>query len=125
LRCGASCPDNISNLFEAGNTNRTEGAFAQAAHSVKGAATSSAGSMRISWEPGGAGCDRRVGTRGEDRFNPLRPMCKPHRVTSGRSPLVFSKIRKARFRVIAGDVGVGRVGNQKGWQYFRSIGWWC
>ena len=29
------CPDNISNLFEAGNKTATEGAFAKAAHIVK------------------------------------------------------------------------------------------
>src|SRR6202162_4161821 len=104
------CPDNISNLFEAGNKAATDAAFAQAAHIVRRRYVISRVYAHYmepraaigAWDPG------------EDRFTLYADVQYPHRVRQALAPRIF-KIPESRMRVIAGDVGGGF--GTKGWQY--------
>jgi carbon-monoxide dehydrogenase large subunit len=104
------CPDNISNLFEAGNQAATDAAFAQAANIVRRKYVISRVYAHF-MEPRGA-----VGAwdPGEDRFTLYADVQYPHRVRQALATRVF-KIPEGRIRVIAGDVGGGF--GTKGWQY--------
>src|SRR6201981_846412 len=104
------CPDNISNLFEAGNTVATEAAFAKAAHIIKRRYVISRVYAHF-MEPRGA-----IGMwdPGEDRFTLYADVQYPHRVRQALATRIF-KIPESRIRVIAGDVGGGF--GTKGWQY--------
>lgn len=104
------CPDNISNLFEAGNQAATEAAFAQAAHIVRRRYVISRVYAHF-MEPRGA-----IGAwdPGEDRFTLYADVQYPHRVRQALATRIF-KIPESRIRVIAGDVGGGF--GTKGWQY--------
>ncbi|HEV8679464.1 MAG TPA: xanthine dehydrogenase family protein molybdopterin-binding subunit, partial [Stellaceae bacterium] len=104
------CPDNISNLFEAGNKAATEAAFARAAHIVKRRYVISRVYAHF-MEPRGA-----IGQwdPGEERFTLYADVQYPHRVRQALATRIF-KIPESRIRVIAGDVGGGF--GTKGWQY--------
>jgi carbon-monoxide dehydrogenase large subunit len=104
------CPDNISNLFEAGNQAATDAAFTQAAHIVRRRYVISRVYAHY-MEPRGA-----IGAwdPGEDRFTLYADVQYPHRVRQALATRIF-KIPESRIRVIAGDVGGGF--GTKGWQY--------
>jgi len=104
------CPDNISNLFEAGNKAAADAAFANAAHIVRRRYVISRVYAHF-MEPRGA-----IGTwdPGEDRFTLYADVQYPHRVRQALATRIF-KIPESRVRVIAGDVGGGF--GTKGWQY--------
>ncbi len=104
------CPDNISNLFEAGNKAATEAAFAPATHIVKRRYVISRVYAHF-MEPRGA---LGVWDPGEERFTLYADVQYPHRVRQALATRIF-KIPEGRIRVIAGDVGGGF--GTKGWQY--------
>src|SRR6266403_4030798 len=104
------CPDNISNLFEAGNKTATDGAFAKAAHIVKRRYVISRVYAHFMEPRGAIG----VWDPGEDRFTLYADVQYPHRVRQALATRIF-KIPESKIRVIAGDVGGGF--GTKGWQY--------
>src|SRR5207253_4074199 len=104
------CPDNISNLFEAGNKAATDAAFAQAAQIVRRRYVISRVYAHF-MEPRGA---LGVWDPGEERFTLYADVQYPHRVRQALATRIF-KIPESRIRVIAGDVGGGF--GTKGWQY--------
>jgi aerobic carbon-monoxide dehydrogenase large subunit len=104
------CPDNISNLFEAGNEAATGAAFAKAAHIIKRRYVISRVYAHFMEPRGAIG----VWEPGEDRFTLYADVQYPHRVRQALSTRIF-KIPESRIRVIAGDVGGGF--GTKGWQY--------
>jgi carbon-monoxide dehydrogenase large subunit len=104
------CPDNISNVFEAGNRAATEAAFARAAHVVRRRYIISRVFAHY-MEPRGA-----IGSYdpGEDRYTLHADVQYPHRVRNALANHIF-KIAESKIRIIAGDVGGGF--GTKGWQY--------
>src|SRR5271154_504300 len=104
------CPDNISNLFEAGNKATTEAAFAKAAHIVKRRYFISRVYAHFMEPRGAIG----VWDPGEARFTLYADVQYPHRVRQALATRIF-KIPESKIRVIAGDVGGGF--GTKGWQY--------
>ena len=104
------CPDNISNLFEAGNKSATEAAFARAAHVVKRRYVISRVYAHFMEPRGAIG----VWDPGEERFTLYADVQYPHRVRQALATRIF-KIPESHIRVIAGDVGGGF--GTKGWQY--------
>jgi len=104
------CPDNISNLFEAGNKTAADAALAGAAHIVKRRYVISRVYAHF-MEPRGA-----IGMwdPGEERFTLYADVQYPHRVRQALATRIF-KIPESRIRVVAGDVGGGF--GTKGWQY--------
>jgi carbon-monoxide dehydrogenase large subunit len=104
------CPDNISNLFEAGNKATADAAFASAAHIVKRRYVISRVYAHFMEPRGAIG----VWDAGEERFTLYADVQYPHRVRQALATRIF-KIPESRIRVIAGDVGGGF--GTKGWQY--------
>ncbi len=104
------CPDNISNLFEAGNKAATDAAFATAAHIVKRRYVISRVYAHFMEPRGAIG----VWDPGEERFTLYADVQYPHRVRQALATRIF-KIPESQIRVIAGDVGGGF--GTKGWQY--------
>jgi len=104
------CPDNISNLFEAGNKTATAAAFAKAAHIVERRYVISRVYAHFMEPRGAIG----VWDRGEERFTLCADVQYPHRVRQALATRIF-KIPESKIRVIAGDVGGGF--GTKGWQY--------
>jgi carbon-monoxide dehydrogenase large subunit len=104
------CPDNISNLFEAGNKAAADTALAGAAHVVKRRYVISRVYAHFMEPRGAIG----VWDPGEDRFTLYADVQYPHRVRQALATRIF-KIPEGRIRVIAGDVGGGF--GTKGWQY--------
>ncbi len=104
------CPDNISNLFEAGNKAATDAAFANAAHVVKRQYVISRVYAHFMEPRGAIG----VWDPGEDRFTLYADVQYPHRVRQALATRIF-KVPESKIRVIAGDVGGGF--GTKGWQY--------
>src|ERR1700739_1371747 len=104
------CPDNISNLFEAGNKAATEAAFARAEHIVKRRYVISRVYAHFMEPRGAIG----VWDPGEDRFTLYADVQYPHRVRQALATRIF-KIPESKIRVIAGDVGGGF--GTKGWKY--------
>jgi carbon-monoxide dehydrogenase large subunit len=104
------CPDNISNLFEAGNKAAADKALAGAAHVVKRRYVISRVYAHFMEPRGAIG----VWDPGEDRFTLYADVQYPHRVRQALATRIF-KIPEGRIRVIAGDVGGGF--GTKGWQY--------
>jgi carbon-monoxide dehydrogenase large subunit len=104
------CPDNISNLFEAGDKAATEAAFARAAHIVRRRYVISRVYAHF-METRGA-----IGTYdpGEERYTLYADCQYPHRVRNALAANIF-KVPESKIRVIAGDVGGGF--GTKGWQY--------
>ncbi len=104
------CPDNISNLFEAGNKAAVDAAFGQAAHIVRRRYVISRVYAHFMEPRGAIG----VWDPGEERFTLYADVQYPHRVRQALATRIF-KIPESRIRVIAGDVGGGF--GTKGWQY--------
>src|ERR1700719_4387694 len=104
------CPDNISNLFEAGNKAAADAAFANAAHVVKRRYVISRVYAHFMEPRGAIG----VWEPGEGRFTLYADVQYPHRVRQALATRIF-KIPESKIRVIAGDVGGGF--GTKGWQY--------
>jgi aerobic carbon-monoxide dehydrogenase large subunit len=104
------CPDNISNLFEAGNKAAADAAFAAAAHIVKRCYVISRVYAHFMEPRGAIG----VWDPGEERFTLYADVQYPHRVRQALATRIF-KIPESHIRVIAGDVGGGF--GTKGWQY--------
>ncbi|HEY1798503.1 MAG TPA: xanthine dehydrogenase family protein molybdopterin-binding subunit [Stellaceae bacterium] len=104
------CPDNISNLFEAGNKAAADTALAGAAHIVKRRYVISRVYAHFMEPRGAIG----VWDPGEERFTLYADVQYPHRVRQALATRIF-KIPESHIRVIAGDVGGGF--GTKGWQY--------
>jgi aerobic carbon-monoxide dehydrogenase large subunit len=104
------CPDNISNLFEAGNKAAADAALAGAAHLVKRSYVISRVYAHFMEPRGAIG----VWDPGEERFTLYADVQYPHRVRQALATRIF-KIPESHIRVIAGDVGGGF--GTKGWQY--------
>src|SRR6266851_3227369 len=104
------CPDNISNLFEAGDKAATDAAFAKAAHIVRRRYVISRVYAHFMEPRGAIG----VWDPGEGRFTLYADVQYPHRVRQALATRIF-KIPESKIRVIAGDVGGGF--GTKGWQY--------
>ena len=104
------CPDNVSNVFEAGDPAATGAAFARAARVVRRRYVITRVHAQY-MEPRGA-----VGVYdpGEERYTLYADVQYPHRVRHVLASLIF-RVPEHRVRVIAGDVG-GAFG-AKGWQY--------
>jgi aerobic carbon-monoxide dehydrogenase large subunit len=104
------CPDNVSNLFEAGDKGLTEAAFACAAHIVRRRYVISRVYAQY-MEPRGA---LGVWDPGDNRFTLYADCQYPHRVRDALAANIF-KMPESKIRVVAGDVGGGF--GTKGWQY--------
>ncbi len=104
------CPDNISNIFEAGDKAATEATFAKAAKIVGRRYVISRVYAHF-MEPRGV-----IGSydAGDDRYTLYADVQYPHRVRNALAGRIF-KIPENKIRVIAGDVGGGF--GTKGWQY--------
>src|SRR5437867_8996524 len=104
------CPDNISNLFEAGDKTVTDAAFAKAARIVRRRYVITRVHAQYMEARGALG----VYDRGEDRYTLYADVQYPHRVRTALATNIL-KVAEHRIRVIAGDIG-GAFGT-KGWQY--------
>jgi carbon-monoxide dehydrogenase large subunit len=104
------CPDNVSNIFEAGNKTATDEAFARAHRVVRRRYVITRVHAQY-MEPRGA---MGVYDPGEERYTLYADVQYPHRVRSALATNIF-KVPEHQVRVIAGDVGGGF--GTKGWQY--------
>jgi carbon-monoxide dehydrogenase large subunit len=104
------CPDNVSNVFEAGNRAATDAALAAAPRVVRRRYVITRVHAQY-MEPRGA---LGVWDPGEDRYTLYADVQYPHRVRNALATNIF-KIPEHQIRVIAGDVGGGF--GTKGWQY--------
>ncbi len=104
------CPDNISNLFEAGDWAATDAAFARAAHIVRRRYVISRVYAHFMETRGAIGSY----DPGEERYTLYADCQYPHRVRNALAVQIF-KVPESKIRVIAGDVGGGF--GTKGWQY--------
>ncbi len=106
------CPDNICNVFEAGDKAAADAAFARAAHVVKRRYVISRVFAHY-MEPRGA-----IGSYdpGEERYTLYADCQYPHRVRNALAANIF-KVPESKVRVVAGDVGGGF--GTKGWQYLE------
>jgi carbon-monoxide dehydrogenase large subunit len=104
------CPDNISNLFEAGDKAATEAAFARAAHVVKRRYVINRVYAQFMEPRGAIG----VWDPGEARYTLYADVQYPHRVRAALANNIF-KVPENKIRVVSGDVGGGF--GTKGWQY--------
>jgi len=104
------CPDNISNVFEAGDKAAADAAFERADHVVRGRYVITRVHAQY-MEPRGA---LGVYDPGEDRYTLHADVQYPHRVRHVLATSIF-RVPEHRIRVIAGDIG-GAFGT-KGWQY--------
>jgi carbon-monoxide dehydrogenase large subunit len=104
------CPDNISNVFEAGERAATDAAFSRAHRVIRRRYVITRVHAQY-MEPRGA---LGVWDPGEDRYTLYADVQYPHRVRNALASNVF-KVPEHSIRVIAGDIG-GAFGT-KGWQY--------
>jgi carbon-monoxide dehydrogenase large subunit len=104
------CPDNISNVFEAGDSTATEAAFARASRVVRRRYVITRVHAQY-LEPRGA---LGVYDPGEDRYTLYADVQYPHRVRNALATNIF-QIPEHQIRVITGDIGGGF--GTKGWQY--------
>jgi carbon-monoxide dehydrogenase large subunit len=104
------CPDNVSNLFEAGDRAATDAAFARAARVVRRRYVISRVHAQYMEARGALG----VYDSGEDRYTLYADVQYPHRVRNALASNIF-QVPEHKIRVIAGDIG-GAFGT-KGWQY--------
>jgi carbon-monoxide dehydrogenase large subunit len=104
------CPDNVSNVYEAGDKAAVEAAFAGAAHVVRRRYVITRVHAQY-MEPRGA---LGIYDPGEDRYTLYADVQYPHRVRNALASMVF-QIPEHQIRVIAGDIGGGF--GTKGWQY--------
>ncbi len=107
------CPDNVSNLHQAGDKAATDAAFAKAAHVVRRRYVITRVHAQYMEPRGTLG----VYDPGEDRYTLYADVQYPHRVRNALASNIF-KIPEHQIRVIAGDVG-GAFGT-KGWQYVEQ-----
>ena len=106
----AECPDNVSNVFEAGDRAAADAALAGAARVVKRRYVITRVHAQFMEARGAMG----VYDPGEDRYTLYADVQYPHRVRNALATNIF-KIPEHQIRVIAGDVGGGF--GTKGWQY--------
>jgi carbon-monoxide dehydrogenase large subunit len=106
----AECPDNVSNLYEAGDRAATDAAFAAADRVIHRRYTITRVHAQF-MEPRGA---LGLWDAGEGRYTLYADVQYPHRVRNALATNIF-KIPEHAIRVIAGDVGGGF--GTKGWQY--------
>jgi carbon-monoxide dehydrogenase large subunit len=104
------CPDNVSNLFEAGNRAATDAAFAKAAHVIRRRYVITRVHAQFMEPRGVVG----VWDQGESKYTLYADVQYPHRTRNALASRIF-KVPEHMIRVIAGDVG-GAFGT-KGWQY--------
>ncbi len=104
------CPDNLSNVFEAGDRAATDAAFARAARVVRRRYVITRVHAQYMETRGALG----VWDPGEDRYTLHADVQYPHRVRNALATHIF-RIPEHKIRVIAGDIG-GAFGT-KGWQY--------
>jgi carbon-monoxide dehydrogenase large subunit len=104
------CPDNISNVFEAGNRAAADAAIAGAAKVIKRRFVITRVHAQY-MEPRGA---MGVWDHREERYVLYADVQYPHRVRTALATNIF-KVPEHQIRVIAGDVGGGF--GTKGWQY--------
>ena len=104
------CPDNISNVFQAGNAADTEAAFAKATHVIKRRYVISRVYAHYMQTRGVIGAY----DEGDGRYTIWADVQYPHRVRNALAENIF-KIPEHRIRVIANDIGGGF--GTKGWQY--------
>jgi carbon-monoxide dehydrogenase large subunit len=104
------CPDNVSNVFEAGDKAATDAAFARAARVVRRRYVITPVHAQYMETRGALG----VYDPGEDRYTLYADVQYPHRVRTALAGNIF-QIPEHKIRVIAGDIG-GAFGT-KGWQY--------
>ncbi len=104
------CPDNVSNVFEAGNRAAADAALAQAPRVIKRRYVITRVHAQYMEARGALG----VYDRGEDRYTLYADVQYPHRVRNALASNIF-KVPEHQIRVIAGDVGGGF--GTKGWQY--------
>jgi carbon-monoxide dehydrogenase large subunit len=104
------CPDNVSNVFEAGNRAAADAAFARAAHVVKRRYVITRVHAQFMEPRGVVG----VWDGGEGKYTLYADVQYPHRTRNALASRIF-KVPENMIRVIAGDVG-GAFGT-KGWQY--------
>ena len=104
------CPDNVSNLYPAGDAAATDAAFARAHRVIRRRYVITRVHAQFMEARGALG----VYDPGEDRYTLHADVQYPHRVRNALATNIF-KIPEHQIRVIAGDVG-GAFGT-KGWQY--------
>ena len=104
------CPDNVSNVFAAGDKAATDAAFDRAARVVRRRYVITRVHAQYIEPRGALG----VYDPGEDRYTLYADVQYPHRVRSALATNIF-KIPEHRIRVVASDIG-GAFGT-KGWQY--------
>jgi carbon-monoxide dehydrogenase large subunit len=104
------CPDNVCNLFEAGDKAAADAACAAAHRVIRRRYVISRVHAQY-MEPRGA---LGVYDPGEDRYTLYADVQYPHRVRNALAGNIFN-VPEHQIRVIAGDVGGGF--GTKGWQY--------
>ncbi|MBI2494852.1 MAG: xanthine dehydrogenase family protein molybdopterin-binding subunit, partial [Candidatus Rokubacteria bacterium] len=104
------CPDNVSNVYEAGDRAATDGAFARAHRVIRRRYVITRVHAQYMEARGALGAYE----PGEDRYTLYADVQYPHRVRNALAGNIF-KIPEHKIRVVAGDVG-GAFGT-KGWQY--------
>jgi carbon-monoxide dehydrogenase large subunit len=104
------CPDNVSNVYEAGDRASTDAAIAGAARVLRRRYVITRVHAQY-MEPRGA---LGVYDAGEDRYTLYADVQYPHRVRTALAGNIL-KVPEHKVRVIAGDVGGGF--GTKGWQY--------
>jgi carbon-monoxide dehydrogenase large subunit len=104
------CPDNVSNLYEAGNKAAADAAIAGAARVIRRRYVITRVHAQY-MEPRGA---MGVYDHREERYVLYADVQYPHRVRTALATNIF-KVPEHQIRVIAGDVGGGF--GTKGWQY--------
>jgi carbon-monoxide dehydrogenase large subunit len=106
----AECPDNISNIFEAGDKAAADAALAGAHRIVRRRYVISRVHAQYMEPRGTLG----VYDPAEERYTLYADVQYPHRVRNALATNIF-KVPEHQIRVIAGDVGGGF--GTKGWQY--------
>jgi carbon-monoxide dehydrogenase large subunit len=104
------CPDNISNVYEAGDRAATDAAFGRAARVVRRRYVITRVHAQYLEPRGGLG----HWDASEDRYTLYADVQYPHRVRNALATRIF-RVPEHRIRVVAGDVGGGF--GTKGWQY--------
>ena len=104
------CPDNVSNVFEAGDRAATDAALAGAARVIRRRFVISRVHAQYMETRGALG----AWDAGESRYTLYADVQYPHRVRTALSTNIL-KVPEHMVRVIAGDVGGGF--GTKGWQY--------
>jgi aerobic carbon-monoxide dehydrogenase large subunit len=104
------CPDNVCNLYPAGDAAATDAAFARAHRVIRRRYVITRVHAQFMEARGALGAY----DPGEDRYTLYADVQYPHRVRNALATNIF-KIPEHQIRVIAGDVG-GAFGT-KGWQY--------